>query len=106
MSIPILLYALVELRQKILFKRISRLPKIEALPDGQLLASYIVEQGDDYNIYTSPIMLNEVETNLRIRLDYQNEQDYTITIIGTWDGIDEVSGSQQKPLPNLKRVIY
>lgn len=74
-----------------------------ALPDGQPLASYIVEQGDNYNIYTSPIMLNDVETNLRIRLDYNNEDDYTITIIGAWDGIDEETGQSAKKITKLKK---
>ncbi|WP_050741529.1 clostripain-related cysteine peptidase [Acetobacterium bakii] len=74
-----------------------------ALPDGQPLASYIVEQGDNYNIYTSPIMLNDVETNLRIRLDYVSEEEYTIKIIGAWDGIDEETGQSAKEITKLKK---
>ena len=73
-----------------------------SLPDGQPLATYIVEQGDNYNIYTSPVMLNGVETNLRIKLDYLSKDDYTITIIGAWDGIDAITGQSAKEIIKLK----
>ena len=57
-----------------------------SLPDGQNLAVYIVSENDGYDIYTSPVMVNGEETNLRITHDYVNG---IITIDGTWDGIDE-----------------
>ena len=57
-----------------------------SLPDGQNLATYIVEDGEDFTVYTSPVLLNGEETNLRLRLDYARE---TLTIEGAWDGIDE-----------------
>ena len=57
-----------------------------SLPDGQMLAVYIVDECDGYDIYTSPIELNGEETNLRITHDYVND---TVTIDGIWDGIDE-----------------
>lgn len=56
------------------------------LPDGQNLAVYVVEECDGYDIYTSPVEVNGEETNLRITHDYVNG---TVTIDGTWDGIDE-----------------
>jgi hypothetical protein len=74
-----------------------------SLPDGQPLATYIVEQGDNYNIYTSPVMLNGVETNLRIKIDFASDGNYTITIIGAWDGIDEVTGQSAKEITKLKK---
>ena len=74
-----------------------------ALPDGQPLATYIVEQGNNYNIYTSPVMVNDVETNLRIRLDFQADGNYTIRIIGTWDGIDPETGQSAKEITKLKK---
>lgn len=74
-----------------------------SLPDGQPLATYIVEQGDNYNIYTSPVMLNGVETNLRIRLDFASDGNYTIKIIGAWDGIDEETGQSAKEITKLKK---
>ncbi|MGN1340979.1 MAG: clostripain-related cysteine peptidase [Oscillospiraceae bacterium] len=57
-----------------------------ALPDGQILAVYIVCECDGYDVYTSPVLLNGEETNLRITYDYVSG---TVTIDGVWDGIDE-----------------
>lgn len=74
-----------------------------SLPDGQPLATYIVEQGDNYNIYTSPVLLNGEETNLRIRLDFVDENNYTIKIIGAWDGINEETGQSDKEITKLKK---
>ena len=56
-----------------------------SLPDGQNLATYIVEQTEDYVVYTSPILLNGEETNLRLKQTYDGE----VTVEGAWDGIDE-----------------
>ena len=67
-----------------------------ALPDGQTLATYIVEYTDDYVIYTSPILLNGEETNLRIKQDANG-----ITIEGAWDGIDE-SGAASRNITKLQ----
>lgn len=69
-----------------------------SLPDGQNLATYIVEDALDYTIYTSPIMLNGEETNLRIKLDYTNAE---IVIEGAWDGIDEY-GAAAREVTKLK----
>ncbi len=57
-----------------------------SLPDGQNLATYIVDYDEDYIIYTSPVEVNGVETNLRLR---QNLDDWSVTIEGIWNGIDE-----------------
>ena len=54
-----------------------------SLPDGQNLATYIVDTTDDYVIYSSPILLNDEETNLRIRQTY----DGAVMVEGAWDGI-------------------
>jgi len=56
------------------------------LSDGQPLAMYIVEEGEDYDIYTSPVYINYEETNLRIKYDYNDD---SISILGTCNGIDE-----------------
>ena len=70
-----------------------------SLPDGQNLATYIVEDAADYTIYTSPVLLNGEETNLRLRLDYASE---TLTIEGAWDGVDEW-GSLSREIVKLRR---
>ncbi len=56
-----------------------------SLPDGQNLATYIVEYDEDFVIYTTPILLNGKETHLRLK---QNSEG-VITVEGAWDGIDE-----------------
>lgn len=56
------------------------------LNDGQPLAMYLIEESEDYDIYTSPVYINYEETNLRIMYDYSNN---TISILGAWNGINE-----------------
>ena len=69
-----------------------------SLPDGQNLAVYIAEDAEDYTIYTSPVLLNGEETNLRLKLDYEAG---TLTIEGAWDGVDE-SGALSRELVKLQ----
>lgn len=57
-----------------------------SLPDGQMLAVYIVDECYGYDIYTSPVIINDEVTNLRIIHNYEND---VIIIDGAWDGIDE-----------------
>lgn len=63
-----------------------------SLPDGQNLATYIVEVTDDYVVYTSPILLGEEETCLRMR---QYFDDSSVEVEGAWDGIDETGASSK-----------
>ncbi len=74
-----------------------------ALPDGQPLATYVVEQSGDYNIYTSPVFLNGKATNLRIRMNYVDGENYSMEIIGAWEGIDELTGEAAREIVKLKR---
>ena len=61
-----------------------------SLPDGQNLSLTVVDCSDDYVIYSSPILLNDKETNLRIK---QNLSDQSITVEGAWDGISSTGAS-------------
>ena len=69
-----------------------------SLKDGQNIATYIVEETDDYVIYTSPVMVNGVDTNLRIKQYYD---DWSVEVEGTWDGIDEC-GAAAKEIKKIK----
>ena len=69
-----------------------------SLPDGQNLATYIVEETEDYVIYTSPVMVNGEDTNLRLKQSYD---DYSVKVEGTWDGIDE-NGAAAKKIKKLQ----
>ncbi len=64
-----------------------------SLPDGQNLALYLVDITDDYVIYTSPVYLNDAETNLRLR---QYFDDGRVTVEGCWDGINEYGASDRE----------
>ena len=69
-----------------------------SLPDGQNLATYIAEMTDEYLIYTSPILLNGKETNLRMKRYYD---DGTVTVEGAWEGISE-DGCAARDIVKLK----
>ncbi len=56
-----------------------------SLPDGQNLCAYIVDEQEDYGIYTSPVRINGKDTNLRFTVNYSTGD---ITIDGAWDGVD------------------
>ncbi len=70
-----------------------------SLPDGQNLAVYIVEEGDGYDVYTSPVRVNGKDTNLRILHNYEKDK---IAITGLWGGIDE-NGMASKITGHLKK---
>ena len=57
-----------------------------ALPDGQPLCIYLVEECDGYDIYTSPVEYNGEAKNLRFVWDYEAGEVY---MIGVWDGIED-----------------
>ncbi len=63
-----------------------------SLPDGQNMATYIVDVTDDYIVYTSPILLNDEETYLRMR---QYFDDGSVKVEGAWEGIDECGASSR-----------
>ena len=69
-----------------------------SLPDGQNLSTSIVAVTEQYTVYSSPILLNGVETNLRFKLFYD---DYSIEVEGAWDGIDQ-SGAAAK---QIKKIV-
>lgn len=66
------------------------------LPDGQLLAMYVVSTGEAGVVYTSPIFLNGKRTNLRILRTNES-----IVVEGAWDGIDE-NGMAAREITKLK----
>lgn len=56
------------------------------LPDEQLISATAVSVEDTYAIYTTPVLLNDEEANLRFVVDYT---DYSVTLDGIWSGVDE-----------------
>lgn len=73
------------------------------LDDGQILASYLQEYCDGYDIYTSPVMFEGEETNLRFAYYYNEDR---IKIIDIWDGIgDNGLASRSGYIPESGDVI-
>jgi len=69
-----------------------------SLPDGQLLAGYLMLECDGYDLYTSPVKVNGEETNLIFAYDYEETEVYFISL---WDGVDE-SGASARGNDELK----
>lgn len=69
-----------------------------ALPDGQLISLYLLEQAGEYNLYSAPVKLNGRETNLRILYDWEKE---AFRVIGGWDGLGE-NGASGKEIIKIK----
>ena len=68
-----------------------------ALPDGQCLCIYLVDIRDDCAIFTSPVMVNGEEKNLRFAWDYVSGE---VRILELWDGISD-NGISSRPGESL-----
>lgn len=71
------------------------------LPDNQHLEMILVNETDEYNLYSIPILLNGKETNLRIKWvwddPYDDDNEYgEYQVVGAWDGIDAETGMAAK----------
>lgn len=62
--------------------------------DGHLVYMELNYEGEDYNLYSVPVLLNGEEYNLQIAYDFSSEQ---WLILGAWQGIDE-NGMADKEL--------
>ena len=66
--------------------------------DGHFVYMELVDEKDDYNIYTVPILLNGKEYNLQVAYNYSDE---TYKILGARKGIED-TGMSDKELRKLK----
>ncbi|SCW58957.1 hypothetical protein SAMN02910456_02019 [Ruminococcaceae bacterium YRB3002] len=75
-----------------------------SLPDGQNLSTTIVDMDDDYIIYSAPIMLNGVDTNLRMK---QSLADNSIVVEGAWDGISDSGAASRlvRPINEGDKIV-
>lgn len=73
------------------------------LNDGQPLSVYLVEESEEYNVYTSPVLLNGEETYLRILMKFREDGSYGLSIVGAWSGIDEETGESSRNIKKLRR---
>ena len=63
-----------------------------SLPDGQLLAAYLMLECDGYDVYSSPVVVNDEETNLIFVYDYEETAVYFVSV---WDGISEFGAAER-----------
>lgn len=56
------------------------------LPDEQLISATLVSEEEEYAVYTTPVLLNDEESNLRFVVYYD---DYTVMLDSVWSGSDE-----------------
>ena len=70
------------------------------LGDGQVLAMYLIEEGDDYDLYSVPVKVNGKDTNLRVMMEYNDDSGYETYILGTSSGVSSngMSSGRIKPL--------
>ncbi len=69
-----------------------------SLPDNQELMFFILEETDEYILYSSPILLNDEEMYLRFAFVWDDPDDYEnefgeYVIIDAWDGLDDCGAS-------------
>lgn len=69
-----------------------------SLPDGQSLSVDLVSEGDDYDVYTSPVTVNDDFTNLRFAWYHDTGE---VKLLDSWDGIDD-NGFASRPGEALK----
>lgn len=60
------------------------------LPDGQPLTVFVLEETAEYCVYSSPIMLNGAETNLRIYLDENG-----LSVMGVCGGVNDYGAASR-----------
>lgn len=68
------------------------------LPDGQLVSTVVVNDSYENTIYTTPVLLNGEESNLRFIVD---NNDFTVTLDGVWTG-EETNGFSGRNSYKLK----
>ena len=69
-----------------------------SLPDGQNLSVDLVSEGDDYDVYTSPVTVNDDFTNLRFAWYHDTGE---VRLLDSWDDIDD-NGFASRPGQALK----
>ena len=82
------------------------------LPDNQHVQTVLVNETDEYNLYSIPIVLNGKETNLRIKWVWDDPNDPEnnygqYVVMGAWDGIDSETGMAAKdvvPIVNGDKI--
>ena len=70
--------------------------------NGYYVVMNLIEEGDDYNLYSIPIKLNGEETNLRAAYIWTSEDTGHFEVYGCWSGLDTDTGMSARDIIQLK----
>ena len=75
-----------------------------SLPDGQNLSVNLVSEGDDYDLFTSPVTVNDDLTNLRFAWYHDTGE---IKLMDLWDGVGDngIAARSGEPLKAGDRIV-
>ena len=62
----------------------------------------LIEEGDDYNLYSIPILLNGEETNLRAAYVWNSDGTGYFEVYGCWNGLDSETGMSSRDIIQLE----
>lgn len=68
--------------------------------EALLCAPYLIGEGEDYNLYSIPILLNGEQVSLRAAYIWDGE-DECFRVLGAWRGMDEATGMSDRNLERL-----
>jgi len=70
--------------------------------NGYYVDFNLIEEGVDYNLYSIPITLNGVDTNLRAAYVWDTDDTGHFEVYGCWTGLDSESGMSSREIVQLK----
>lgn len=70
--------------------------------NGNYVTMNLIEEGEEYNLYSIPISLNGEDTNLRAAYVWDTEDTGHFEVYGCWNGLDSQTGMSSKDIVQLK----
>ena len=73
---------------------------------GEYVCAYLLDETDDYNLYTIPARVNGEETNIRAVYTFEDE---AFSVLGTYSGVDSETGASARdtqPLKDGDEVVF
>ena len=70
--------------------------------NGYYVDFNLIEEGVDYNLYSIPITLNGVDTNLRAAYIWDTDDTGHFEVYGCWTGLDSETGMSSREIIQLK----
>jgi len=70
--------------------------------NGYFCAPVLVDEGERYNIYSIPILLNGQQTNLRAAYIWDDADNGHYEVYGAWEGVDSDTGAVARKVRKLR----